>query len=374
MTMKLKRLSAKDLRIDHPLPWHVYDAGENLLLCKGYLVTTDSQIESLLERGMFVDEDVYNRWVADTMPPADMPFNPFEVLDAVQHRLARLLKDIESEPEFVGEIQGLAGQLGSLSQKDADVGISRLLLADADSYVISHHISVALVVQLVAQKLGWSSDEQADAVCAALTMNVGMIGLQSKLFHQREPLSTEQREAVRLHPQRGYELLKAAGVTRQGWLEGVRDHHENRRGKGYPRGANDSSELAELIHLADVYGAKVTRRGYRRAVPANLAARDLFLGEGVEPGNALASLLIKEVGIYPPGAYVQLGNGEVAIVARRGETASAPVVYSLTNARLHPYAEPIKRDTSRNEFKVSRTVPPDSVMVRINPTKIWGYV
>jgi len=47
-------------------------------------------------------------------------------------------------------------------------------------------------------------------------------------------------------------------------------------------------------------------------------------------------------------------------------------VLSLTNSQGTPEAKPIRRDTSRDEFKVMSIVPRENIMIRINPVSIWG--
>lgn len=372
--MKLKRLSIEDLKLNHPLPWNVYDASMHLLLCKGYVVTSESQIETLLERGMYVGEEEYRKWQAADSQAIEMPFNPFSAIEDVQARLSRMLKDIDKTPNFAESIEGLTSALQIVSDKDADAGVSRILLVDGARYAVSHMIHVAMMAELVGKRLGWTASERRHAMCAAMTMNLAMVDLQHRLQQQREPLSNQQREDIHAHPVEGYEKLQQAGVSNIDWLHAVRDHHETRTGRGYPRGGNDSSEQAELLRLADIYCAKISRRAYRRAVAPNKAARELFIENGQQNGSPLVAVLIKEIGIYPPGSFVQLGSGEVAVVARRGESANTPLVYALANDRAVPYVDPIKRDTSRNEFKVVTAVSPETVMVRINQTKIWGYV
>lgn len=372
--MKLKRLSIDDLKLNQALPWNVYDASMHLLLCKGYVVTSDSQIEALLERGMYVGEEEYRKWQAAESQAVEMPFNPFSAIEDVQTRLSRMLKDLSKCADFSQSVADLSAALQVVSDKDPDVGVSSILHHDANRYAVAHMINVAVVADLVGRRLGWSASERQRAMCAALTMNVAMVDLQHRLNQQREPLSVQQRQDIHAHPIAGYEKLQELGVTDADWLHAVRDHHETRTGRGYPRGGNDSSDQAELLRLVDVYCAKVSRRAYRRAVAPNQAARELFLEDGQQGQNPLAAVIIKEVAIYPPGSFVQLASGEVAGVARRGESANTQVVFALANDRAVPYIDPIKRDTRRSEFKIVSAVSSETVMVRLNHTKIWGYV
>ena len=130
--------------------------------------------------------------------------------------------------------------------------------------------------------------------------------------------------------------------------------------------------MAELIHLVDVFCAKVSPRAYRKALSPNHAAKELFLVDGAD-GNQLPEIIIKEVGIYPPGCFVKLQNGETAVVVRRGASANHPVVFSLVSGQGVPFVEPMRRDSSRKDYMIVSIVPKDKIMIRLNPNKLWGY-
>ena len=370
--MAMHRLSPDHLQVDKPLPWDVYDAQGQLLLRKGYIVEKDSQIESLLERGMFVDAEQFKASREDEKPAAPV-FNPFWLWDDIFKKLTRALKNIQTNPDFPDEIEALASLLQFLSDKDADAGISVLLLLDTGKYPVAQSLHTAVVCELVAKRMEWSTTDRLSAVCAAMTMNVGMMELQGWLVNQNTPLTDEQRAQINNHPTVSYELLKAAGVTNQKWLTAVLQHHERRGGKGYPNKIQEPDQIAELINMADVFCAKVSPRAYRKALAPNQAAKELFLDDADGGKNPLPGMIIKEVGIFPPGSFVKLQNGETAVVVRRGQSANTPMVFSLVSGQGIPFVEPMRRDTSRKDFTIVNIVPKDKIMIRLNPAKIWGY-
>lgn len=367
--MKLRQLCATDLRLDEPLPWNVYDASKKLLLCKGYVVTSASQFELLLERGMYVDEGDFQQ--ADRR--ATCGPSPFVLVEQTQARLGEILLHFSSTANLQADVEDCAERVRTLVQGNPDVSISRAVLARGSNYAVSHKISVAIIVQLLSQRLGWSQTEQQQGVCAALTMNVAMLELQNHLYHQHAPLSNAQRNLVRQHSHRGYEALQQAGVERPDWLVAVRDHHETRTGLGYPQGRSDSSEMAEIIRYADIYCAKVAGRAYRKPLLPNIAARDLYLVQDSEPVNRpLIQMMIKEIGMYPPGTFVKLANGDTAIVTQRGEMANAPYVHSLCDQSGWVFEHPPRRDTRQATYRILFPVQRDNVLVSVPEEKVWG--
>ena len=145
-------------------------------------------------------------------------------------------------------------------------------------------------------------------------------------------------------------------------LVAVEDHHERAGGGGYPRNRAEPGTMSQLLRLTDQFTAKHSARATRPALPAQVAARQLFIEN---PGDPLAALLIKEFGIYPPGSLVRLVSGELGIVVRRGRSANAPMVATLTTPQGRALAAPALRDTSRATFAIASSVPEPASRVRL---------
>jgi HD-GYP domain-containing protein (c-di-GMP phosphodiesterase class II) len=222
---------------------------------------------------------------------------------------------------------------------------------------------------LSARRLGWSDAERRTLVSAGLTMNVSMIELQGRLAVQATPPSADQRAQIESHPARSVEMLEAAGITDADWLAAVAQHHERADGTGYPNGLTDLGQLARALQYADVFTAKLSARSTRAPLPPDRAARDLFQRSG---GHPLAAALVKEFGIYPPGCFVRLASGEIAIVVHRGETVNTPVVACLTKPSGQQLVRPARRETTARDSAVVAIVPETDVMVRVSWESLYA--
>jgi hypothetical protein len=78
----------------------------------------------------------------------------------------------------------------------------------------------------------------------------------------------------------------------------------------------------------------------------------LFRGELGRFPPALVSLLIKEMGIYPPGSFVRLASHEIAVVTHSGDKANQPRVAALRKVDGPPYADVLLRDTRQPACRV----------------------
>ena len=158
------------------------------------------------------------------------------------------------------------------------------------------------------------------------------------------------------------------------WFKAVLHHHEKYDGSGYS-GALRGDDLplsVRLISLADTYSAMIQPRLYRGGVLPRDALREIFVQRGKEIDEGLAQLFIKELGVYPPGAFVKLQNGETAVVTRPGENAMNPIVHSVLGPRGAPLNNPIKRDTADPDLAIRDMVPRDKT-TKLDLPRLWGY-
>lgn len=204
----------------------------------------------------------------------------------------------------------------------------------------------------------WDDAMRKTARLAALTMNISMMELQDRLSQQVHPLSDEQKAEIASHPAHSEEKLRSLGCNDPLWLEVVRRHHEAE--PGMFSGREPVSQIARLIQRADVFASRISPRKTRSALSAAAAAQATYLGEDQNPDEAGAAL-IKAVGIYPPGCWVGLTNGELAVVLKRGEKAHCPMVAAFVGRDGIPLVTPVLRDTSDPVYDVSVSLAPGKI-------------
>jgi HD-GYP domain-containing protein (c-di-GMP phosphodiesterase class II) len=179
---------------------------------------------------------------------------------------------------------------------------------------------------------------------------------------------------VQAHPQTGVALLRAYGVTEEIWLATILQHHEYMDGSGYPQGlrGKDIDYHARILTLTDVYCVKLFSRAYRLPLSPDLAVRKIITGPHKQCFDQdLAEVFIKEIGIFHPGSYVRLSNGEVGVVTHRGEKIHHPIVHSLLKPDGLPFATPVKRDCSEENYAIISSIPPQDIHIEINKHLLW---
>ena len=334
------------LQVGIPLPFNVHQADRSLLLARGQVIASAAQMAALFERGMLVDLTD----LTDLETPRDRIMKtPRKLLPPLWDRaVEQAVQALCALPNdgFDAVLDEVAQPLVALVERDPDLAIFQVLRHHGNhhtQYGVNHAVHCAIAVFLAANRLDWAAADVQRGFKAALTMNVSMFELQGRLATLTGPITAEQRDAIHAHPQRSVQMLQVAGVDDEAWLEAIAQHHESRDGSGYPDGIRSVSALAALLHRCDVYTAKLSPRMSREALTADVAARRLFASD---PHDRVATALIKEFGLFPPGCFVRLASGETGIVVRRGRNAHMPHVAAMTDAKGATLAEPVSRDTS----------------------------
>lgn len=354
---------ANQIKPGLPLAWSIRDENGKLLLARGHRVTDVAMLNTLLSRGMFVDaaelRAAHGASVAVTRPREGF-FGRWRLSSG---RLNTLLTTTPAE--LRGALDEVVNVLMVLADRYPDKVLFQILRHDQtklQSYGVSHSLHCAAVCCLTGKRMGWDDNQRRMLVSAAMSMNLSMIELQGRLAVQASPPTADQRTAIQDHPVRSAEMLAAAGVTDPLWLAAVEQHHELTDGSGYPNRRTDVVEMAQALHYVDVFTAKLSARSSRVALAPNVAARDIFTGSA---GHPLAAALVKEFGIYPPGCFVRLASGEIAIVIHRGESVNTPVVACLTNLAGQPMMRPQRRETTDKANAIVALVADADVMVRV---------
>lgn len=353
-----------------PLPFGVRDAEGKLLLAKGQMVPTEQMREALLNRGVFVDldelRDPSKRGNDDGTGGEDF----FARWETLQTRLSVLLR-APQEPLFLARVKECAAQLIAWAERFPDQLLYVVIQHDHsrhEVYGLAHLLHTAAVCALLSRRLAWPPERQKSLVGAALTMNLSIIDLQGRLASRGGKLMPPQRAAIDRHPDEAVAYLRNAGLDDAEWLTTVAQHHEQPGGGGYPQHLVEPGETSQLLRMVDVFLAKLASRGGRAGLTAPQAAKTLYTGSN---GHAFAALLVKELGMFPPGTLVKLASGEIAVAVRRGNTGNTPIVSAVMNRQGDALGSPVRRDTASAEHAITGLVAAQQLRVQLTPHKLY---
>ncbi len=170
--------------------------------------------------------------------------------------------------------------------------IEALALAiDAKDQTAQSHIRrVQVYAAGLARVLGMTEQEVQGVKTAALLHDIGKLAVPEHILSKPGPLTQEEFQKIRIHPQVGAEIISAVPFPYP-VAPLILSHHERWDGRGYPQGlrAEDIPLGARILTVVDYFDALTSDRPYHRAMDHDAA---LLLLEQ-ESGKALDPTVVQ---------------------------------------------------------------------------------
>jgi HD-GYP domain-containing protein (c-di-GMP phosphodiesterase class II) len=219
-----------------------------------------------------------------------------------------------------------------------------LCLTNAKEYkkpLVGSALRSALYFGACLKSLDWSTKICNHWMLGALLHNIG-----------KTQISINKDEFTdHIYINAGIKLLKQSGGFNEEVLEVLQLQRERINGSGVPAGVS-ISELNPAMRLFSIIVEYETLTQSANLTPEQ-AFRNLLTREQ-EFDFALLQLLIKIVGLYPPGSLVELSNGKVGIVLEHRQSSLQPKVKLMYDNNFNRHINAKVMDlTQHPEFKIS---------------------
>jgi HD-GYP domain-containing protein (c-di-GMP phosphodiesterase class II) len=160
-------------------------------------------------------------------------------------------------------------------------------LADAiekrDPYTGGHTQRVTQYSLAIAKYLQLNALEKKWLKITSVLHDIGKVGIEDQILKKPDRLSPDESEMIKRHCNIGVEIIKHIRQLRES-IPGVKYHHEQLDGKGYPNGlkGEEIPVLAKIIAVADTFDAMTTDRPYRIAMGREAAVKELEKCSGTQ--------------------------------------------------------------------------------------------
>jgi diguanylate cyclase (GGDEF)-like protein/putative nucleotidyltransferase with HDIG domain len=205
---------------------------------------------------------------------------------------------------------------------------------DAKDQTTQMHIRrVQVYAAGLAKALGLSDSDIQGVKTAALLHDIGKLAVPEHILSKPGPLTQEEFQKIRIHPQVGAEIIAAVPFPYP-VAPLILSHHERWDGKGYPQGlaGEDIPMGARILTIVDYYDAVTTERPYHKALNHESAIGLLRH----ESGRALDPKLVPMFIEMLPALVAELGPGEREVVVPE----PAPALPGFTAVGLVPPGAP----------------------------------
>src|SRR5256712_7910135 len=144
--------------------------------------------------------------------------------------------------------------------------------------------------------------------------DLGMCLGPEEILNKPGPLTTEERNLIKRHPELGAQALRQVCPDADWIADLVLQEHERLGGQGYPRGLQGAEihEYAQIIGLADTFEALLHVRPYRQRFLPHEAVRELVTKEKTVFSTKTLKGLVQQVSCFPLGSLGRLTPGESA--------------------------------------------------------------
>lgn len=282
--------------------------------------------------------------------------------------LAVVLTHPDSVQEFEQRIRQYGRWLQDLLRQDTNVGLYLLFQLATKSpvgYSASHALVCGVLCDLIARDFGLPQARRDSLVQAALTMNVSMTVLQDNLVTQRDRPSPEQQLLIGDHAAKSTAILASKGIADALWLEVVGHHHLGSASKAPFNQLAPPDQLADILHMVDRYAAMISPRVSREGKSAADSARKLLRDRSGQSGT-IGQALVHMVGLFPPGTFVELEDGRVAIVTCRTKHLDQPDVAVVMDQQGKLLRPPLLHHTTDDGAGIKSALLPSAVQEHIN--------
>lgn len=244
--------------------------------------------------------------------------------------------------------------------------ISLARLKSKDDYTYMHSVAVCGLMIALAKQLKLSEEQTRQAGLAGLLHDIGKAGIPNEVLNKPGALTDDEFSLVKLHPERGHQILLDAQVTDEVALDVCLHHHEKVDGSGYPHRlkGEEISLFARMGAVCDVYDAITSNRPYKEGWDPGVSLQRMSQWNG-HFDEAVFKAFVKSLGIYPVGSTVKLKSGKLAIVIDQSpKSLLSPIVKVFFSTKSKARIPVQLIDLSKGSAR-------DSIEGHENP-KNWG--
>jgi putative two-component system response regulator len=162
-----------------------------------------------------------------------------------------------------------------------------------------HGYRVGELAALIAQELGWLSDQCNAIKLAARLHDIGKIGVPDRILLNTEQLKEAERNFIGTHTKIGAEILSSSSIPHLRIAEAIaRYHHEWWNGDGYPSGLAGKRipVHARIVAVADVFDALTHGRSFSPAWPLARALEEIKGRRGTQFDPHLTDVFLNLIG------------------------------------------------------------------------------
>lgn len=235
--------------------------------------------------------------------------------DEVRQKALRSLRHIN-----IDDCMYIANTITNQILANPDMLYEIMDICSYDTRTYIHCINVAILATMIGVDMKMNNEELYELSQAALLHDIGKTCISERILNKNGKLTDDEYAVIKMHAVFGYNILSHNETISENVRNGVKYHHENEDGTGYPKGlkGNEIPLIAKIIHVADVYDAMISKRSYKEKInPADVL--EYMMGNTSIFNYEVIKALTHCVALYPVGSEVLLSDGSKGIVIKNAK-------------------------------------------------------
>ncbi|GBG15425.1 uncharacterized protein NMK_3032 [Novimethylophilus kurashikiensis] len=225
-------------------------------------------------------------------------------------------RNIKTQPrQVIKDVESLISDMVDSVMTESDVILHAMnghTMGD-ESYV--HALNVSVLALMLAKSLDMTVEDARHLGMAAIFHDMGKSEIPDRVLLKTDPLTKAEQSLVEQHTEIGARLAREVEMNAR-IVKVIMQHHECADGSGYPLGLKlDAIDpLARLVAIVNTYDNLCNPLNAAQSMTPYEALSHMFATQRNKFDSAMLKLLIKCLGVYPPGSIVYLSSGEYGIV------------------------------------------------------------
>lgn len=243
-----------------------------------------------------------------------------------------------------------------------------------DGYAYAHSRRTKEYAMLAAQSLALSAQELQAIEFGALLHDTGKIAIGKDILGKVGPLTDEEWQIMRQHPQKGADILEDIPYLKEA-RNIVLYHHERYDGKGYPKQlkGDEIPMGARLVAVANAFDTMTTDHSYRPALTINEAMKELIESTGTQfcpkAIEAFVSAFKKYDGHLPVSKKTEETKAKAAKKAEETKTKAEKEAKEVRKPAKEPKAAAGNTEGNISRGNIRLTLP---ITVHTDDVKKFG--
>ncbi|MDO6386554.1 MULTISPECIES: HD-GYP domain-containing protein [unclassified Uliginosibacterium] len=225
-------------------------------------------------------------------------------------------RNLQARPkECIEEIGELVQQMAQAFLEAPELTLHVMGEKAGGEEVYYHGLNTSILSMMLARDMGMAMEEGKVLGLGALMHDIGLIEIPDRVLKKTDELTHAESELRKLHCEYGVRIGQKAGLPGS-VLSIIFQHHEMADGTGYPKGLKGETihPLARIVSLANYYDNLCNPVNTAKALTPHEALSLMFAQRRAKFDAKVLQILIKNLGVYPPGSIVKLSNDALALV------------------------------------------------------------